>query len=211
MARPWTDQRGAASVEHAALVLLAALVACAVVALFTVGRGEDSSLASAIAFKQRCAVRYPAPCWQDPLTEAYGRRVAGAVRALAPAPAPRTGPTGEALVGVDYRRCRQPSCATWAGPHLTPSNRRTTAFTAVREASGGYAIDYWIYRPTIGWELVTEHIATADLNSHSSVPLLETADPVLVPLETLLGRDDARFSAGEEPPWRGKVESAWGR
>ena len=33
---------------------------------------------------------------------------------------------------------------------------------------------------------------------------------MLVPLETLLGRDDARFAAGEEPPWRGKVESTWG-
>jgi hypothetical protein len=209
--RPTTNQRGAASVEHAALVLLAALVACAVVALFTVGRSEDTSLASAIAFKQRCAVRYPEPCWQDPLTEAYGRRLAGAVRALAPAPAPRTGPGGGALVGVDYRRCRRPSCAAWAGPHLTPSNRRTTAFTAVRDAGDGYAIDFWIYRPTIGWELATEHVRAEELDRYASVPLLETADPVLVPLETLLGRDDARFPPGEEPPWRGKVESAWGR
>lgn len=211
MGRASDDERGAASVEHAALVLLAALVACAVVALFTVGRGEDSSLASAIAFKQRCAVRYPDPCWQDPLTEAYGRRLAGAVRALAPAPAPRAGPDGTALAGVDYRRCRQVSCAAWAGPHLTPSNRRTTAFTAVRETAGGsFAIDYWIYRPTIGWELVTEHVGAGELDRYANVPLLETTDPALVPLETLLGRDDARFPAGEEPPWRGQVESAWG-
>ncbi len=212
MDRSANGERGAASVEHAALVLLAALVACAVVALFTVGRGDDASLASAIAFKQRCAVRYPDPCWQDPLTEAYGRRLAGAVRALAPAPVPRTGPDGTALVGVDYRRCRQVSCATWAGPHLTASNRRTTAFTSVRETSGGgYAIDYWIYRPTIGWEPITEHVGAAELEGYAGVPLLETADPVLVPLETLLGRDDARFAAGEEPPWRGQVESRWGR
>ena len=179
--------------------------------MFTVGRGEDPSLASAIAFKQRCAVRYPDPCWQDPLTEAYGRRVAGAVRALAPAPAPRTGPGGEALAGVDYRRCRQVSCATWAGPHLTRSNRRTTAFTAVREGADGYVVAYWVYRPTIGWELVSERVGAGELDRYESVPLLETADPVLVPLETLLGRDDARFAAGEEPPWRGRVESAWGR
>jgi hypothetical protein len=137
--------------------------------------------------------------------------VAGAVRALAPAPAPRTGPGGDELAGVDYRRCRQVSCATWAGPHLTPSNRRTTAFTSVREGAGGYVVDYWIYRPTIGWELVTERVAIGDLDRYESVPLLETDDPVLVPLETLLGRDDARFAAGEEPPWRGQVESAWGR
>ena len=67
-------ERGSASVEHAALVLLAALVACAVVALVLAGpERRDGTLASALAFKQRCAVRYPDPCWQDPLTEAYGR------------------------------------------------------------------------------------------------------------------------------------------
>ena len=95
-------ERGSASVEHAALVLLAALVACAVVALVAIGpERKDGALAAAIAFKQRCAVRYPDPCWQDPLTEAYGRAVAGAVRALAPAPIPRGGRDGVGLVGVD--------------------------------------------------------------------------------------------------------------
>ena len=205
-------ERGAATVEHAALVLLMALVACAVVATLMVGRGEDASLASAIAFKQRCAVRHPDPCWQDPLTEAYGRGLAGAVRALAPAPAPRVGPDGSALVGVDYRRCRQVSCATWAGPHLTQSNRRTTAFTAVSEpVAGGIAIDYWVYRPTLGWERITEQVDVAELAGYERVPLPESADPALIPLETLLGRDDARFAAGEEPPWRGQVESRWGQ
>jgi len=213
MAAAEDRERGAASVEHAALVLLAALVACAVIALFAVGRpGGDASLASSIAFKQRCAVRYPDPCWEDPLTDAYGRGLAGAVRALAPAPAPLTGPDGIPLAGVDYRRCRQVSCAAWAGPRLTASNRRTTAFTAVAESgSGRIAIEYWIYRPTLGWERITEHVDIADLAAHAQVPLLESADPALVPLETLLGRDDARFAAGEEPPWRGQVESRWGR
>lgn len=200
-------EAGAAGVEHAALVLLLALTAIAVVAVLA-GRGPGSGapLASAIAFKQRCAVRYPDPCWRDPLTEAYGRGLAGAVRALAPVPAPRDG-----LAGVDYRRCRQPSCAAWAGPHLTASNRRTTAFTSVRESAAEIAIDYWIYRPTLGWELLTVPVDRAELAGYASVPLLDTADPQLVPLETLLGRDDARFAAGEEPPWRGQVESRWGR
>ncbi len=203
-------ERGATSVEHAALVLLMALAACAVIALFAVGRGDGRSpLASAIAFKQRCAVRYPKPCWQDSLTEAYGRGMAGAVRALAPAPRAVDG-----LVGVDYRHCRQASCAI-PGPlqaHLTTSNRRTTAFTSIRDGAGGSVeIDYWIYRPTIGWEQVAQPIDTADVDRYAKTPLLDSADPVLVPLETLLGRDDARFRAGEEPPWRGEVESRWGR
>jgi hypothetical protein len=200
-------QRGAAGVEQAALVLLMALVAIAVTAVLTGrGPGGESTLASQIAFKQRCAVRYPDPCWQDPLTEAYGRGLAGAIRALAPAPAAESG-----LVGVDYRHCRQVSCATWAGPHLTASNRRTTAFTSVRESPGAVEIDYWIYRPTIGWEQLTEHVDRSELAGYESVPLLDATDPALVPLETLLGRDDARFAAGEEPPWRGQIESRWGR
>ena len=70
-------------------------------------------------FKQRCAVRYPDPCWQDPLTEAYGRELAGAIRALAPPPESRLGPGGESIVGVDYRRCRQASCAVAASDRLT--------------------------------------------------------------------------------------------
>lgn len=207
-----SDERGSAGVEHAALVLLVALVASAVVAAVTISRDAGStSLASTIAFKQRCAVRYPDPCWQDPLTEAYGREVAGAVRALAPAPEARIGPDGIGLVGVDYRHCRQVGCATYAGPHLTPSNRRTTAFTSIGGAgAGGVAIDYWIYRPTVGWERIRELVDAGELEGFARVPLLESADPVLVPLETLLGRDDAAFPAGEEPPWRGRIESRWG-
>ena len=203
-------ERGAASVEHAALVLLMALVACAVVALFSVGdEGGSSSLASAVARKQRCAVRYPEPCWEDPLTEAYGRELAGVVRALAPAPETRVAADGSAVVGVDYRRCRQTSCAV-PGPaaaHLTVAGRRTTAFTAV----DGDEIQYWIYRPMVGWELVVRRVDPGVVAELGRTPLLESSDPVLVPLETLLGRDEAAFRVGEEPPWRGEVESRWGR
>jgi hypothetical protein len=192
-----------------------ALVACALVAVLAVGpEREDGSLASAIAFKQRCAVRYPDPCWQDPLTEAYGRSLAGAIRALAPPPESRMGPTGAAIVGVDYRRCRQATCAVAASERLTTSGRRTTAFTSIRDnrpSGGPVTIDYWIYRPTIGWELISREVGPAEIETYASTPLLDSADPSLVPLETLLGRDEARFSAGEEPPWRGQVESRWGR
>ena len=192
-----------------------ALVACAIVAVIAIGRhGPDGSLASALAFKQRCAVRYPDPCWQDPLTEAYGRALAGAIRALAPAPEARTGPEGTEVVGVDYRRCRQASCAIPASSRLTTANRRTTAFTSVddRRRSEGYvAVDYWIYRPTIGWERIRREIGPAEVAAHAGTPLLDSADPMLVPLETVLGRDDAKFRAGEEPPWRNRVESRWGR
>ncbi|GIK76551.1 MAG: hypothetical protein EDQ89_10625 [Acidobacteria bacterium] len=208
-------ERGSASVEHAALVLLAALVAGAVVALALAGpERRDGALASAIAFKQRCAVRYPDPCWQDPLTEAYGRSVAGAVRALAPPPEARVGPDGLALVGVDYRRCRQPGCAVPADGRLTTSNRLITAFTSIRDerrGAGSLTIDYWVYRPSIGWEQVSRTVDADTVSGYATTPLLDSASPALVPLETLLGRDEASFAAGEDPPWRGQVKSSWGR
>jgi hypothetical protein len=211
MSRRAQKQRGSASVEHVALVLLAAALAMVtfVGAREVAGRAGTPPLASELLRKQRCAVRYPGPCWQDPLTEAYGRALAGAVRALAPAPATREG-----LVGVDFRHCRQARCAVpLAGPRgsrLTVSNRRTTTFTSVRELKAGTAIDYWIYRPTLGWERRIEEVGPAELRALASTPLPESADPKLVPLETLLGRDEARFRAGEMPPWRGRVESRWG-
>lgn len=207
------SERGSGTVEHAALVVLAAVVAIAGVAgaRLLASDPHTPELASALLRKQRCAVRYPDPCWQDPLTEAYGRPLAGAVRGLAPPPA-----TLEGLVGVDYRSCRQARCATplpgTAGLHLTISNRRTATFVAVREERAAAAeIDYWIYRPTIGWERAHRELGPGEVGAYASTPLLESANPKLVPLETLLGRDDARFRPGEEPPWRGQIESRWGR
>jgi hypothetical protein len=208
------SQRGAASVEHAALVLLAAALAIATIGGARLATRDDPTpdLASALLRKQRCAVAYPDPCWQDPLTEAYGRRIAGAVRALAPAPEAVGG-----LVGVDYRQCRSARCATPLpgadGLRLTVSNRRTTAFTSIREdepSRGGVTIDYWVYRPTIGWEHRTAEADPATLDEYAMTPLLESANPQLIPLETLLGRDEARFPPGEVPPWRGEIESRWG-
>ncbi len=67
------------------------------------------------------------------------------------------------------------------------------------------------YLPTIGWELISREVGLAEIETYGSVPLLESANPALVPLETLLGRDDAEFPAGEEPPWRNQIESRWGR
>jgi hypothetical protein len=67
------------------------------------------------------------------------------------------------------------------------------------------------YLPTIGWERISEQIGSTEIEAHASTPLLESSVPALVPLETLLGRDDARFPAGEEPPWRNRIESRWGR
>ncbi len=155
---PHRSQSGAATVEHAGLALLLALLIIAAIA--AIGAGSQDSgreLGSALARKLRCAAVGPGPCWRDPLTEAYGRPLAGAVRALAPAPVAAPGPGG-ALLPVDFRRCRSASCALpGPRPGLTASNRRVTAFVSVddrRRAAGIVEITYWLYRPGLGWERV---------------------------------------------------------
>lgn len=211
-ARRSSEQCGAASVEQAGLILLVALL-CAAVAgavLSRQGEAESRELARAVAQKIRCGAQGPGPCWQDPLTEAYGRPLAGLVRALAPVP---TAAGALGLLPVDFRRCRQPSCAApGERPELTASNRRVTAFVSVedtRRTDGRVAVDYWLYRPTLGWERIRRTVSTADVAAHAMTPLLETDNPRLVPLETLAGRNHVDFPASEEPPWRWRIESVF--
>ena len=203
-------QRGAATVEHAGLTLLIAMLASAGVAALAAsppGR-EARELGTAIARKMRCAPRLPGSCWRDPLTEAYGRPLAGLARALAPVPK-----TVGGLLPVDFRYCRQASCAVpGARRELTASNRRVTMFLAIddrRRADGTVRLAYWGYRPTIGWEPVTREADAADVAAHAMTPLLETDHPRLVTLETLAGRNHVAFPPGEEPPWRWRVESVY--
>jgi hypothetical protein len=205
------DTRAAASVEQAGLVLLLALLLLAAISAI-VARGPDDAgpeLGSALARKLRCAPRLPGPCWRDPLTEAYGRPLAGLVRALAPTPRRLPGPTGASLVPVDFRYCRRPSCAVLGDrADLTTSNRRVTAFTSVvddRRRTESVEVTYWEYRPSIGWDRVVRRASSRAVTAHASMPLLETANPRLVPLETLPGRNHYDFPPAEEPPWRWRV------
>jgi hypothetical protein len=205
------SQSGAATVEHAGLSLLLALLVIAAIAALASGSGDAGrELGSTLARKIRCAAVGPGPCWRDPLTEAYGRPLAGAVRALAPAPTTRTGASGRPLLPVDFRRCRSESCAIPGGrPGLTASNRRVTAFVAVddrRRAGGPAEITYWLYRPTLAWEPVVRTATSADVARLASTPLLESDIPVLVALETLPGANHYDFVAGEEPPWRWQID-----
>ena len=203
------SQSGAATVEHAGLVLLVALVLTAAIAALAAGADQSGrELGSTLARKVRCAAIGPGPCWRDPLTLAYGRPLAGAVRALAPAPATRSG-----LLPVDFRYCRSASCAApGPDPGHTASNRRVTAFVAVddrRPATGFAELTYWLYRPTVGWEAVVRRASSADVATLASTPLVEDAVPTLVALETLDGRNQYDWATGEEPPWRWNVESVY--
>jgi hypothetical protein len=171
-------------------------------------------LGSALGRKLRCAARGPGPCWRDPLTEAYGRPLAGLVRALAPAPIARTNSAGQPLLPVDFRYCRRESCALPGerSPKLTASNRRTTAFVSVddrRRADRTLTVTYWLYRPTLGWQRVMRRATSDDVAEHASTPLLDDAVPILVSLETLPGRNHYDFPAREEPPWRWRVEGRY--
>lgn len=208
-------ERGGASVEHVGVVLLVALLLIAAISATAAGPASESSrdLGSAIARKLRCAPRLPGPCWRDPLTEAYGRPVAGLVRALAPQPAPTSAPSGLPLLPVDFRYCRRESCAMpGAREGLTSSNRRVTAFTSVsdlRPSAGRVEITYWLYRPGLAWDRATRWASSSDVQRYASTPLLETSNPRLVPLETLPGRNHYDFPASEEPPWRWRIEGRY--
>jgi hypothetical protein len=203
------SERGAATVEHAGLSLLIALLAiAAIAALAARDPGGDRELGFALARKLRCAAVGPGPCWRDPLTDAYGRSLGGAVRALAPPPEAVSG-----LFPVDFRYCRSVSCAALGPrPGLTASNRRMTAFTEVddrRTSTGAVAISYWLYRPSLGWERETVRVDAAEVERLAPTELLETAVRALVPLETLDGRNHYDFAPGEDPPWRWRVESVY--
>lgn len=212
-------ERGAASVEHAALVALLALLTLLGVAAVAAGGQIDAGrdLARALGRRIVCAPRLPDACRHHPLVPAYGWPLARLTRALAPLPAARAGPSGPALVPVDFRRCRRQSCAIPlpgpAGLRLTRSNRRTTAFTQVRDrrrAFGWVEIVYWLYRPGQGWERVVRRATGKDVQAAGGTRVLKRDSPMLVPLETLPGRDHYEFPAGEEPPWRWSVAGVYG-
>ena len=84
----------------------------------------------------------------------------------------------------------------------------TNAVADRRRSSGVAEITYWLYRPSLGWEQVVRRPGSAEIERLAATPLLDDAIPVLVPLETLAGRNQYEFAAGEEPPWRWRVDSA---
>jgi len=205
-------ERGSAGVEQAGLAALIALLLLGAIAAVAAGGKIDAgrNLAGAIAKKIRCAPRLPDACRHHPLVPAYGWPLARLTRALAPIPLTRLGPSGLPLMPVDFRRCRRESCAIAAGPRLTASNRRTTAFTQLvdrRETLGWVEIAYWLYRPTLGWERTTRRATQSDVDAASNVRVLLKDDPALVPLETLPGRNHYDFPPTERPPWQWRVDA----
>jgi Flp pilus assembly pilin Flp len=204
------SERGSASVEQAGLVALIALLLLAAIAAVAAGGEIDAgrSLAGTLSKRLTCAPRLPDSCHHHPLAPAYGWPLARLTRALAPTPVALPGPSGLPLVPVDFRYCRRESCAVAAGPHLTASRRRTTAFTQIedrRRSRGWVELTYWLYRPGLGWERLVRRASQSQVEAASNVSVLVQDDPALVPLETLPGRNHYDFPASERPPWQWRV------
>lgn len=207
-------ERGSASVEQAGLAALIALVMLAAIAALASGGDVDprNALGSAIARRIACGPRLPDACHHHPLVPAYGWPLARLARALAPPPEALPGPEGLRLMPVDFRRCRQQSCAVAAGLHVTASGRRVTAFTQLedrRHTLGWVELTYWLYRPSLGWERILRRAGQAQIDAASHLRVLLKDDPALIPLETLPGRDHYEFPAGEQPPWQGHVRGLY--
>ena len=198
----------------AALIALLVIAAISALVAAPPDRG-GRDLAAAIGRRIACAPRLPDACRHHPLVRAYGWPLARLARALAPAPSARSGPGGSPLVPVDFRYCRRASCAVprpGAPAHLTTSGRRVTVFTSIddRRRTGGYVeLTYWLYRPSLGWERIAHRATQADVAAASGTDVLLKEDPNLVPLETIPGRDQYEFPAGERPPWRWQLQSVY--
>jgi hypothetical protein len=207
-------EAGSASVEQAGLAALVALLLLAAISAVAAGGKVDAGrdLAGAIGRRIACGPRAPEACHHHPLVPAYGWPLARLVRALAPAPLAQLGPSGLPLVPVDFRRCRRESCAVAAGPHLTASRRRTTAFTEVvdrRHSDGWVEVVYWLYRPGLGWEREARRAGQDQIDAAAGTEVLVSDDPALVPLETLPGRNHYDFPASEQPPWQWRIEGRY--
>ena len=195
-------QRGAASVEYLGLAGMVALLIVAAIASLVASpptRGERE-LGEMLARRIACSGRYPVPCGRNPLALAYGFPLGKLVRYLASAPATRAGE-----LPVDFRYCRQASCAApGRNAGLTSAGRRVTEFTSVedlREAGGPVRVTYWLYRPGQRWERILRIASAEQIEAASGIRLSLDDDPALVPLETLAGRDHYEFPQLEEPPW----------
>jgi hypothetical protein len=173
---PAAGERGQASVEFAALVLLAALALGALAAFGP--RIDGRSFGGFLAFHIGCAVRSDCQGRDRSLEWAYGPRDAALVRDLAPN---LVYEPGERQLPVDWRDCRRPACAEAPDErgldvHRTSAGEPATAFTRLIRRGGRTYIQYWLFYPDSksvwaasdwiwerAWETARRHGLTTDI------------------------------------------------
>lgn len=154
MSRPepcYKSQRGQATVEWVALILVIALLLSMLASLAGLdGLLKGRAFGDAIFQRILCAVRKSGSCLrEDALAKAYGEDVAELVRDLAPEIVYEA---GTKQMPVDFRRCRKTECADGVDDMVSLSRTEegypATAFVRVidRRGRGGHLyVQYWFY------------------------------------------------------------------
>ncbi|MBX5470474.1 MAG: hypothetical protein IRZ21_11325 [Thermoleophilaceae bacterium] len=141
------SERGQATTEWVALVLVATLALAALAGVAT--RVDGRSLGATLARSLACAARGGCAAERDALVAAYGERDAALVRRYAPGLVYEPG-TGD--VPVDWRRCRSRACSLAPDERGLDTTRslageRATAFTHVVRRGRFTYLQYWLYYP----------------------------------------------------------------
>lgn len=141
------SERGQASVEWVALVLVAALCLGGLVSVAPAVDGR--SVGGFLAHRLVCSVKGGCADGDALLAGAYGARDAALVREHAPN---LVYERGEPQLPVDPRRCRSRDCADGrldprADVHRTLRGQRATVFTRVIRRRGRLYLQYWLYFP----------------------------------------------------------------
>lgn len=165
-------ERGQASVEWVALLLVVALALGAALTLVPIdGRPLGATLARALV----CAVRGDCDAERRALVDAYGEAGALLVRRHAPN---LVYERGTLSLPVDYRSCRSHRCSDAPDDpeldvHRSKRGRRqATAFTRVIRRAGRTYIQYWLYYPDS---------ASTFMKSHGLLKTLGIKDPAYHP------------------------------
>ncbi len=166
--RPQHGESGQATVEWVGLILLVSLLLASFGALAGI-RLPGASLARAIGAKLVCAVRLADECAEDrsALEIVYGKKLAEALTAYAP---DLLYEEGLAELPVDYRECRENTCALTATAsseskktvgglaalaftHVVDCSRdgidaaAKQSFNCSGERAGNRYLQYWLYWP----------------------------------------------------------------
>jgi hypothetical protein len=195
------NDRGQASVEWIALLLLVSLALAAALAFVPAMDGRP--LGAALARRLVCAVTRDCQAERAVLARAYGERDAALVRQHAPSIVyePRT-----LTLPVDYRRCRSHRCSDAPGDRDLDVSRAkrggapATAFTHVVRRGGRTYLQYWLYYPDS---------PSTFLGSHAILKKLGIHDPAFHPddwegYQVRIGRDGrawARATAHGHYQW----------